>query len=416
FIGVKITAETSSTAKATLDTYQAEISEKINQSSFAQITDFRIEDKWVEKTDLRVTVYLLGKYKKDTLLKEQARIKAVFAEQVEAVAGPEREGDILFRSGEYYAAAVKYLEAAAAAVTAGVDNADIKFERNINKARNVIGLINLIPLNDNLKTYVGQDFPENFLLKVAAGGSSEEPGLKGVPIRVVYLELRSNGRMGADTAFLQSDGNGIIAFRRPIPRFVGDEKLTMSLDLGPPMEALENLPEKYKGAIEGLEQLTAGKRVSFNYKSISRASTFPIAVLVLDVGKAGNPIEAGDSAAGIVESLSEADFDLVPISVDFSILSLSDTEIINRVKELYGAKIDRLVFGISRIDSFSESGDNYIVKVTGSVKVADIKTGSILYSDNKIKNSRGSNSLSAISAAFKELGRSYGKDIVDRLP
>ena len=173
FLGVRITAETSVEARDTLETYEQEMTQKIKEESAAQIGDFRVVEKHIEREDGRVTVYILGEYDRDVLLKEQKRIQAVFAEQREAISGPEREGDMLVDEEEYYKAARKYIEAASAAATSKVDNAAIKLERNINKAMKAIDFVNLFPLSSNLVTNVKETFDRPFSCKVAAGSSKK---------------------------------------------------------------------------------------------------------------------------------------------------------------------------------------------------------------------------------------------------
>jgi hypothetical protein len=68
------------------------------------------------------------------------------------------------------------------------------------------------------------------------------------------------------------------------------------------------------------------------------------------------------------------------------------------------------------IESFDENNGNYLVKVAGTVKVVELSTGAILFSERLFKRSRGSNSAGAISAAFRLLGMEIGATIASRLP
>ncbi len=418
FLGVRITAETTMETRDTLETYQAEITEKIKQTAFARIGDFRIKEKWIERKNGQVTVYLLGEYDREALQNEKARLEALLAERAESVSLPEKEGDALREQGKLYQSAIKYLEAASAAATGStdLDNAEVKFIRNINKAKEVLGKINLFTLNNNLETFVKRSFPEPFRLKVVAGNSPQSPGLSGVNIRVTYKKVRSSGQPGIESVTLYSGEEGILSFNPPPPGFVGEDAVYMTLQLGSYLEALENVPEGWRKHVEGLEQLMTGKRVVFNYFVLSRAREVPTGVFTVDVGRAGNPRESMDSAAGVMEVLTDAGFSITLLSEHFSLIQKSDSEIIKHFQSNYGNRIERLAYGVTRISEFEELDGGYIVKVEGTVKVAELSSGNILYSGNKLKRTRGSNLLSTISAAFKALGRDFGKEMAVKLP
>lgn len=412
FLGVRITAETTVEARDTLETYEQEMTEKITQSSAARVGDFRVVEKYVDREDGTATVYMLGEYDKEALLKEQARLQAVFAEQQEAISGPEREGDVLVEDNEWYAAAVKYIEAASAAVSSDVDNAAIKLERNINKAKIAIDNINLTAITGEQKTAVGEPFPGPFVSKVAADGR----GVPGANVRVIYKEMQRNGRMGIESLVIQSDGEGLVSFDRPSPNFVGTDQITMHLDFGSYMETLEDAPDQFQTYVEGLEELIIGKRITIDYSVISRAKEVSTGIAIVDVDRAGNPRNISDCQSGILESLSEAGFRVRALNVDFPLQNLSDQEIIQRISNMYGNQIDRVIFGVGSISEFSESEGSYIVKVNGTVKAADLPSGDIVYTGSSFKRSRGGNTQSALSAAFKGLGRELGQEMAARLP
>lgn len=416
FLGVRITAETSVEARDTLETYEQEMTQKIKEESAAQIGDFRVVEKHIEREDGRVTVYILSEYDRDALLKEQKRIQAVFAEQREAISGPEREGDMLVDEEEYYKAARKYIEAASAAATSKVDNAAIKLERNINKAMKAIDFVNLFPLSSNLVTNVKESFDRPFSCKVAAGSSKNAPGVPGANVRIVYKEMQRNNRMGIESVTVQADEDGIVSYDRPAPKFVGTESLTMMLDFGSYMESLEDAPDRFQQYVEGLEELISNKRITIEYTVISRAKEIPTGTAMMDVDRAGNARNVSDSQAGLLESLSEAGFRVRPLELPVSLQNSTDREIITAARNRFGNQVERIIFGVASISEFSEDGGNYIVKVSGTVKAADLQTGEILFTGSSFKRSRGSNTQSALSAAFKGLGRELGKEMAAGLP
>ncbi len=415
FIGVKITTETTSTAKASLDDFQAAVTATVKQTSSNKVAGFKVVDTWVQKRPPAVTVYILGQYLREDIMKEKARLEALFREQEEAISGPEKEGKDLENAGKYYDAIVKYIEAAGAASSSELENASIKFERNINNAKAVLSKLALFALSDNIEGLVGSPFKKTFDLKVAAGNTPDARGIPGVDVLVSYKEARGN-RVAVKTVTLKTDGRGMISFDHPVPGFVGKEKLTMSLDFSSALKPIQNVPRKYQDLVGGLEDLINQKRVVFQYSVLSNARNVPTGVVVLDVDKAGNPTGTRDTASGILESLTAAKFRIQTLSVDAAFLrGKSDADIVTAIAESFGKQIERVVFGIVGIEEFEEK-DGFLVKVSGTVKVADLKTGEILSSVKQFKRTRASSSTGAISGAFRGLGVEIGTKLASELP
>lgn len=416
FIGVRITAETTVEARDTFDTYEQKMIQIIRQSSSAQVGDFTVKEKWVSRGDGTVTVYLLGKYDRDSLLREKARMEAVFAEREEAVSGPEREGDRLTAENRYYAAALKYLEAAGAASRSEIDNASVKFERNINKAMDAVRAIRIEPLSSPGPANVNEQFEGPFRVRVAGGPGPDAPPLGGVRLKVIHRQLLRNGRMGAAAGVIQTGPDGVGEYVRGIPRFVGRDEIQFALSLDEAMENLEDVSDELLGRIDGLERLVRAQAVSLPYTVVSRAGSVPTGILCIDVDRAENPRDVSDCSAGILETLTEAGFSVRPIPADFPLGGLSDAEVIRKAADQYGGIIDRIIFGIARIEEFTESGGGFIVKVSGTLTAADLSSGKILYSASVFKRSRAGTAQSAMAAAFKSLGRDFGETLLSRLP
>ena len=417
FLGVKVSSDTTVTAKDTLEKFTSTLDQTIRETSSAQIGDFKIVEAYTEKNGAMVNVYLLGSYDKQALLKEQSRIKAVFAEQQAAISGPEAEGDSLTASSSFFAAAVKYLEAASAASSTDIDNADIKFERNMNKARKAVGSINLYALNDNLNAFIKQPFDEPFKLIITGTPGIDGEILTGVPVRITYKVVRENGRKAVRSETVNTDNNGLVSFIRPPANFVGNERVTMSLDLSASLETLEDIPDNLYAQLESLEDLVNSKNIGFTYNVISRAKEIATAVMIVDQDNSGASTGKTESASGILEVLTLEGFSIRSIDVDSAILNMGDESLINAIAKKYAGRFERLVFGTVGITDYQKDGDRFTVKVSGDIKVADLASGEIIYtSGNRFKSAMGSNAASAMSAAFKQFGKVVGESMANNLP
>ncbi|MFP4442402.1 MAG: hypothetical protein ACLFST_04720 [Spirochaetia bacterium] len=416
-LGVELSVETSAEARASLEDFEASVKQAVTQSGSGTIAGLRVADRYIYRTEERVTVYLLGQYDKAAFLKEQREREALVEEVKAAVSVPEQMGDQYLSEGRYFDAVAKYIEAAAAAAKENIRNADVKFERNINKAKEVLGKINLQKENDNLSTTIGDGFNEEFVLQVTAGNGGVETPLGGVNILVSYWRLRSNGSPGIQTVNISSDTGGMARFTHPVPDLVGDRNVTMSLDLSSAMEPLEDVPRSFRSHTDALFDAAAEKRVKFEYTVISRAKNIPTGVLVLDIDNNGNPTGNSSTAQGIRQALSEQGFRISTINTDPEILQgKSESEIIQVLKDFHGDDVERVIFGRISISEFDSSDDGYIVKVSGTITAADLISGQILFSDTAFKRSRSSSSSGAVRSAFISLGSHFGDELARRLP
>jgi len=417
YIGVTITAETTSEAKAALDSFQAQVTQQVRQTGSARVTGLRVADKYVLREASRVTVYVLAQYDRAELQKERDRIAAVFKEQADAVAVPEETGKRLAASGDLFGAIKSFIQAAAAASGSNIDNAAIKFERNINNAKAVINRIGLVPLSGAITGEVGSPLPGTFQIKVVDGQRESDPPIRGADIQVSYKEARTGGRVGIRAVNLQSGADGRVEFEHPIPTFVGSEKVTMMLDLSAFLVPLEKAPRAFAPQVSGLQDLVSGKRVSMEYNIVSRARKIPTGIVVLDTDGASNPTGTTGTGSGILEALSSDGFQVRTLSFNaVSLRGMSDTEVIRAVAAAHGGQVERVVFGVITVDELEEAKGSFQVRVAGTVKAADLKTGQILYSKRMFKRGIGSSSGAVISTAFRNLGVDFGKDLSRNLP
>jgi hypothetical protein len=416
YLGVRVTSQTTATAKASLDDFQADVVQQLTSTSSGRVAGLEIAEKWTQEREGTTTMYLLARYDKNDLSKEKRRLEQVFQEKIEAVSGPEQEGNQLASEGLYYQAALRYIDAAAAAFKSDLENAEIKFERNVNQASDALRKIGLVKLNDNLSTFLGQAFPEPFALKVVSGATEADPGLAEVPIKIVYKEMRSGGKTAVRTKVIKSDANGRVSFEHPIPEFVGKEKVTMSLDLGEALEALQDVPDKLYSQVEGLQQLALSRNVSFSFESQSRAKTISTGLVVFDLDASGNPIALTETSAGLLETLNRGGFQVVVLQAAAgNVAGRSDAQVVSFLGRNFQGQVERVVFGTAQISDHSQDGQTVIIQVTGTVKVVELATGKILLTVNKSKRAQGTNASAALATAFKKLGEDLGTALINQL-
>ncbi len=415
FVGVRITAETTAVARASVDSYTSDIRQQITESSSGRIAGLSLIDSWTEKGPSGATVHLLARYAKADLSKEKRRIEQVFAEQVEAVAGPEREARELEDAGRLFEAAVRYIDAAVAAAGSSLDNARIKYERNMNEARSTLERISLVKVNDNLTAEAGSAFREPFRLKAVAGATAMDPGVPDVELVASYREAVKGGTR-ARTVSLKTGSDGIAAFTHPVPQFVGAASVSLSIDLAAGLAALEKLPKEFRAAAAELEDVAAGKRAIFRLEVMSAARALPTGVAVAAVDRDGNPAGGGDFANGLLDSLSRARFAVAVIGMDpAEIAASADREIIAGAAARARQGTARVIFGVARVEGTEQDGEMIVARVNGSVKVADLATSEVLLVVSRTRSAVAQSAAAAVSAALRKLGDDIGREIANTL-
>ncbi len=411
YMGVRITTDTTAEARASLDAFESSVVQTVRQTGAARVAGFRVVDRYVERRGEAVTVYLLGAYERASLETERARLQALFQERIDAVAVPEQRAREFEARGQYFEAVLHYLEAAQAAATSDIDNAEIRFERNVNSARNLVSRIQLEKQNDNLIVMVREAFPESFEAVVRVNGRP----VPGAAVRVSYKEFRG-GRSTTRTTTIQSDEHGRVSFAHPIPQLVGSDTVTVGLDLSRFMLPLEELGREYRSHLDGLSGAISDTRVVFRYDVRSRAAQVPTGVLLHEADIAGNPIAAGTVGSSLQQELSSASFRVQNLSaVGSRSTGMARDELLELLRAEYGGRVERVIIGSAQIDEFNE-GDGFIVRVSGSAEAIDLETGEVLYSTSGFQRSRGASSNAAIQAAFRMLGSNFGQDFASRLP
>lgn len=414
YLGVEITSQSTAEARATLDEFEAEVTQQIRQESEARLEGFQLVDRFVDRRGDSVTVYLLGRYEERALEAERRRLRGLFEEQIALVEEPAGEARRLLSAGDYFQAAQKFLDAAAAAASSNIRNADVKFTENIRSAREVVSSFEFVKQNDDLSTFVAEPFTDRFVAQLRRSDNGRP--VPNAKIVASYRERLQNGRMGIRTASLRTDADGYVSFAPAPPRAVGEWSLTMSLDLTDQLSPLDAVRGDDARFVDDLRDSIASQRTVFTYQVLSRSRSVPTGVLIADTDIAGNILGSNATAAGVVQFLTDADFNVQLLPVDSRLLLSGEIpEVVRRIRTEVSGSVDRVILGIVGIEEFQEV-DGVLVKVSGSVSAVDLNTGEVLYSTSTFQRSRGNSANSAISAAFRSMGLKVGEEMVNNLP
>ncbi len=419
YIGTKITVDSSATAKATLESYQADIVQTVKSESAGRLTGFVIKERYLAKgPNNSVTVYILASYQTKELEKEKARIAAAFKEREDAVAKPEAAGDAAVAAGRWFDAMKSYVEAAVAASGSDIDNADVKMERTINKARTVLGKLRFERVDAPAQANLAKQFPKPFQARLVYGEGAGAPGIPGAEVFMVYQSRNAAGRVVTRTERGLTDERGVISFSPPAPDFVGKATFTFRLGFDSLRDLMDRIPLKYDAYVQALADDMGRRLLNFDYVVASAAKDVPTGVCVIDLLDDGKPAATSVAQGGLFETLAKEKFKagLAPLDAA-TVVAGNDSAILALAKKQYSPALTRIIYGTARIDAAVKDGSMWQATARMTIKAVDMATGIILYSTEKTAIAVAADEAGARRAALLQVAReTVAKELMTSLP
>jgi hypothetical protein len=419
YMGVTVTVESSGNAKATLDSYAASVEVAVKSKSESRVSGFMLEDKYVYRDPKtgKVFVYLLAKYKTVDLEKEKARIQAVFKERDDATKVPEQRGDEWAEEARYYEAAGSYLEAAAAATGKDIVNAEIKYERNFNKARAILSKLSVDIVNKSpYKGQIDADWPEPLKVAVYYSDAGRKVAVPNANVIVSYPKRMASGSLDMFQMQGTTGTDGVALIELPPPNYNEEAKIDARLDFASVVSAVRKAADPGRvGAFDAILNEVVMKKATVAVKIDTPAKEFSLGVAVLDIGADGKV--AGSAAQeGILDALKKGGFKAKSVKIDREALLSGDDEEILKAFAASGIDADRLVVGLVKAEEAVQDGRNFKVKVSGTIYVIEVATGDVLMSSTKSVTGIATSEASARSNAFADFGaKQAGRDIAAKM-
>lgn len=286
YMSLSVSVTSSTEARASIDEYQAQITQTVRTESKGRLVGFEVVEKYIRREPKtgRYTVHILARYETKELLKEKARIEALFQESLDAVAAPEARGDAAAAEGRLFDAIRAYAEAMSAAAASAIENAQLKLERNAKKASALAATLRLTRTSEqNASIGVAGHLPP-FTVKLVTNRGGKEEGVPGAPLIVTYPRRLPSGRTGTGTARVFTDEGGTATFEVPAIDIVGNYRVTLQLDFASISDLLWSLPSRALPYIDALENELSGIVVYIPYRVTSGAEDIPTTGAAYDQG------------------------------------------------------------------------------------------------------------------------------------
>lgn len=259
-LGVSIKTNATAALFGSSNNLEKTIEQEIKQSAHATIKNLKIKNRYIEKNDTGTTLYLLAEYGKDELQKEKMRLLNLAEERTNSVAIPAAAAAQFDFEEKYFAACYHYVQAASAAYIAQLENAGIKFEENINKAKQSLKKFKL--------TYTGDNF-------LSAESGKFLPPIRihcfeaAVPVSVIYSikpeQAASTQKIFTET--IETGSSGVAEFILPVQETACSGTITFEVDVDGMRKMLKKTNNVFaeKTASE-LKKNASQKNISINYK------------------------------------------------------------------------------------------------------------------------------------------------------
>lgn len=419
YIGTRITVDSTATAKASLESYQADIVQSVRSQSNGRLTGFMVRERFqAPGPNNSITIYILAAYQTNELEKEKARIAALFREREDAVSKPEASGDAAVAAGRAFDAIKSYVEAAVAASGSDIDNADVKMERNVNKARTVLGRLRFVRVEAPAVAALGRPFPKPFQAKLVYGEGDAAPGVPGAEVFMVYQTRNAAGRTLTRTERGLTDASGVVSFAPPPPDFVGRASFTFRLSFDALRDLMDRIPIRYDAYVQALADDMGRRLLSFDYTVTSAAKDVATGVVVLDLAGEGAAATTSVAQGALFEVLAREKFKagLAPLDAAL-IISGDDARIIEAARRQYSPALGRVIYGTALVTQAAKDGTMWSASARMSVKVVDLASGMVLYATEKIAMAVGADEAAARRAALQQVAReAVAKDLMTNLP
>lgn len=265
-----------------------------------------------------------------------------------------------------------------------------------------------VPLN----AYVGSRPSEPLIFTVSAMGKA----VGDAEFLFTYLRAARDGSLTRGTARINSDENGAVVFLPPEVAFAGIQEVTIAPSSTPFLEYLDDPSDgTTDGFISNLEEPASRAE----YEALVRLRSISMGILILETDLAGNPLDSDAAARGLLDDLLADGFDVEVMDLDpREMIPRSERALLRDIKadERFSADYERVLHARVSLESFEQDGDNYTVRVTGSLAMSDIDRQVTLFRTDVSKSSRAASSQQAMSAAFRQLGRSFAEELISQAP
>lgn len=410
YVGIKISETTEMEITSGYDTNADRFRRSVVSESSNQISSLKVGATFEKKTGTTLTTSMLVLYRLTDLEAEKRRVAALFKELNEAVDRPEKDADGLVAQGRVYDAVGRYLEAARVALNPAIENATIRFERNLSKARQVVQSLRLEVVAGTAKATVGRPLDSAFTVRLVRGSSAVP--VPGAAIQF-SLKVPMEGRITTVSSTSLTDDQGLARFEAPVPTAAGNLSLSAKLASTTLLDPLQS-PLADQSLVDALSFDFDEARATWTY-TVQGEAVAKVAVegLFLVLRKNGAPYLGQEAWVSLAEKLSRAG----PIASmlagpDPRTLTGSDqTKVLATLRKALKPSSFGLFYGVVKEVEVDNAAGLFSVKVEGTVHWARPNSDPI-WTTLQVGKGTGSTLEVALGSALRSFGEAAATALI----
>ncbi|OQX29355.1 MAG: hypothetical protein B0D92_04130 [Spirochaeta sp. LUC14_002_19_P3] len=393
-------------SRIAVETFKDELESALRMPDYYAIKGLDILriDAWEDKTSIFFAIDTA--WVKDEFIKRAKDITA-FTGTASAAVSLEDRASAAENEGNIYEAALIW------AVAAGVAERDKRMSDYSQAFMEISRLLNKLAytlVSAPTEVFTGSPLLNPIVLDISYGGKP----VGNAEFVISYPVPPQGGISRLGTIRVLTNSQGRIEFFLPAAGSEGTQTIFIAPSSTPFIKYLSDTQsDTAVNFVDTLER----SHFEVSYKSLARDRTVLTGILILETDIAGNPLNTSSAAGGVLSDLQSDGFNVKMLSLDSrEILSRSGEklpETLTSQLQFYPG-VPRVIHGIISLKSFEQNGDSFTVRVGGTLFLSDVKRQIILYQSSISKTSRSGSGQDAINAAFRQLGRSFAAELIDR--
>jgi hypothetical protein len=421
-IGVRATATASYEERYFAEQFTTTIESELFTRGKAKLQDAEVKEIYFEQWKLEdgtpiFRVWLLLKYGKDEIMKEQERLATLLRLKSGEVLKYEELAAQKKGANKLIDAVFAHLNASVAALK--LEDGEVFFDRNIIGANELLLKVQMRKYGEDQVGFVGESLPQPLRLKVYFMDGESEIPVANVPIKFSYRvpKTKTTGyKQQVSSAITDSDGMAGFTVNK-IHEVSDENRVVARIDLSPLLGQLKSAPQSYRGSIESLRDVLGLKKTTFSFKSDTYAREISTAVFFIQLDDDGSPLPKPITAPVIYDVLYEKRFSIRVLNLKPStIVDKSSDEIWEELDVRAPRGVQRILFGRVMIIEYDTISGFETAKAAAHAVLYDRERAEILRTWQIQRSGTGSTREGALLNALTQVGRSLGEIMSNTMP
>jgi hypothetical protein len=419
-IGVRVTASTAIQEEYARE-LRVELESRLLVSGEAVLQGAVLEEVYSQQHRRRdgslfYRVWVLLRYSKEALEREQERLAALAALELEEARVLAARARALLEEGRVWGALAGYLDAAFAALK--VEDGEVYVDRFLIRAGRLLAEIRMEQAGPPPTGSLGGPLREPLALRVyRVQGELEQP-VAGAPVSFTY-RVPGTGPKGyrLKTARVSADAGGTAVL--PVERIeqVGEVWVTASLDLDAEVSRLRAAAGRAGRSVEVFRDIVRARTARLLFVADTPARYIPTAVYLVQRGPEGEIVPGMTAAAAVHRVLADKGFQVtIPEAAPADLQGMSEGEAAARLAAGAGGEVRRVVYGTVRILSRDQVSGFRTARARAMVVLVEPETGRAVRTWEVTRSGTGKTPEEAVLSAFTQAGSFLGELLSRTLP